>query len=191
MKTYKDLTLPDYISDILTNAKDVVIPKTRNDLLTLAMGGDSNNTSFEVSYEVKDHGTITEADVTRCKNGIVINYTSDYMRRRDPDSMLIGDNKPSDKPKYSDVCGSDFSDLRTDTFNWLKDQELIFFPFRSGSLDHGYDSVLIAPANAGFFAAGLADLQYFLNIEDLDSTFTPRIAIYLAPPFRHTHFNGK
>jgi hypothetical protein len=50
---------------------------------------------------------------------------------------------------------------------------------------------LIAPLNAGFFAAGLADLQGFLNIDEISDDFKPSAIIFLAPPFRHTHFEGK
>ena len=36
-------------------------------------------------------GTVKEAEVVRCKNGCVVNFMEDYMRRRDPNSMAIGD----------------------------------------------------------------------------------------------------
>jgi len=113
------------------------------------------------------------------------------MRRRDPDCLLVADAGETDKPQYKDEYGKEFDGLRSETFAWLKEQELICFPFKSGGVDYGYDSVLIAPANAGFFAAGLADLQGFLNIDSIGDDFAPRAIIYLAPTFRHTHFNGK
>ncbi len=186
----KKMNMPDYVHDILKSSKRVIIPKTREELITLSMGKEEN-TSFEVSYDVDGVGTILEATVTKCKNGAVVNYTDDYMRRRDPDCMLIGDEKATDKLKYKDAYGKDFEPLRQDTFEWLKQQELIFFPFKSGGLEYGYDSLLVAPLNAGFFAAGLADLQGFLNIDEIADDFNPRAIIFLAPPFRHTHFNGK
>jgi len=184
------LNLPEYVQDILNQSQGVVIPKSRNELLTLAMGGDENIT-FDIDYEVEGKGRVLEATATKCKNGIVVNYMEDYMRRRDPNSMLIADKNPTDKPRYEDVYHKDFEILRMDTFDWLKNQELIFFPFKSGGLEYGYDSVLVAPANAGFFAAGLADLQGFLNIDEITYDFKPRAVVFLAPPFRHTHFNGK
>ncbi|SFR69602.1 DUF4914 family protein [Anaeromicropila populeti] len=184
------MNLPEYVLDIVTHSKGVTIPKTREELLRLAMGN-GENTLFPVEYEVEGKGTVLEATVTKCKNGVVVNYLDDYMRRRDPDCLLVADKKDTDKPKYEDVYSSDFELLRKDTFDWLKEQELICFPFKSGGLEYGYDSILIAPANAGFFAAGLADLQGFLNIDELDSDFRPRAIVYLAPPFRHTHFDGK
>ncbi|PJJ28607.1 DUF4914 family protein [Lacrimispora celerecrescens] len=190
LECLRDMNLPEYVTDILAESKGVVIPKTRKDLLTLAMGN-SENTEFYIEYEVEGKGKVLEATATKCKNGVVVNYTDDYMRRRDPDCLLIADNKPTDKPRYEEVYQSDFETLRTETFDWLKKQELIFFPFKSGGLEYGYDSILIAPLNAGFFAAGLADLQGFLNIDEISSDFNPRAVVFLAPPFRHTHFDGK
>ena len=184
------MNLPDYVLEILESSKKVVIPKTREDLFTLAMGNDTN-TIYHVEYDVKGLGNVLEATVTKCKNGAVVNYVDDYMRRRDPDCLLVADKQETDKPKYGDVYNADFEGVRQETFVWLKEQELIFFPFRSGGIEYGYDSVLVAPLNAGFFAAGLADLQGFLNIDDISDDFNPRAVIFLAPPFRHTHFDGK
>lgn len=183
------LNLPKHVLEILENAKGVIIPKNREELLELAMSGEEKQ--FDVSYEVPGKGDVLEATVTKCKNGLAVNYMEDYMRRRDPDSMVIADDKPTDKPRYKDLFGEDFSVLKDETYDWLKKQDLIFFPFKSGGLSHGYDSVLLAPANAGFFAAGLADLQGFLNIDEISYDFKPRAVLYLAPPFRHTRFGGK
>ncbi len=83
---------------------------------------------FDIDYEVEGKGRVLEATATKCKNGIVVNYMEDYMRRRDPNSMLIADKNPTDKPRYEDVYHKDFEILRMDTFDWLKNQELIFFP---------------------------------------------------------------
>ena len=191
LECLRKMNLPEYVRDILDHAKGVIVPKTREELLLLAMGNDPENMEFRIEYEVEGKGNVLEAIATKCKNGVVVNYMEDYMRRRDPDSLLISDHKPTDKPRYQDVYGADFETLRGETFEWLKEQELIFFPFKSGGLEYGYDSILLAPANAGFFAAGLGDLQGFLNIDEICSDFTPRAIVFLAPPFRHTHFDGK
>ncbi|MCL2019499.1 MAG: DUF4914 family protein [Oscillospiraceae bacterium] len=174
---------------ILAECKEVTIPESRAELVELALGGkDSDN--FNVGYYVNGNPYI-EATVTRCKNGAVVNYTDVYMRRRDPDCLIIGDDKPTDKPRYKDKFGKDFSTLREETFAWLKEQELIVVPVMVGGDEYGYPAVLVAPKNAGFFACGLADLQYFCNINKYDGIFEPKVIIYLAPPFRHTHFGGK
>ena len=186
----KKLNMPEYVQNILENSKGVIFPKTRGELISLAFGGD-NTTNFEVKYEVEGIGEVVEATVTRCKNGAVVNYLDDYMRRRDPDCLVVADKKPSDKPLYNEIYGKDFEPLRNDTFMWLKNQKLIVFPFKAGGYDYGYDAVLIAPSNAGFFAGGLADLQGFINIDEISDDFNPKAIIFLAPPFRHTHFDGK
>ncbi|MCL2036264.1 MAG: DUF4914 family protein [Oscillospiraceae bacterium] len=174
---------------VINESKGVSYPKTRVELIELALGGDGAD-EFAVGYEV--NGEIrNEAVVTRCRNGAVINYVDPYMRRRDPDCLIIGDDKPSDKPRFGEKFGGDFAAFRQETFDWLKKQELIVVPVMVGGDEYGYPAALIAPKNAGFFACGLADLQYFTNIEEYEGVFEPKVVIYLAPPFRHTHFDGK
>ena len=81
------------------------------------------------------------------------------MRRRDPDCMVIGDGLPTDKESYKTRFGAEFGPLREETFEWLKEQELVLFGFVAGGAGMGMDAIVIAPANAGFFALGLAMLQ--------------------------------
>ncbi|MBM7581870.1 hypothetical protein JOD02_000707 [Caldicoprobacter guelmensis] len=170
--------------------KEVIIPDSRDELIELALGNQENSV-FEVAYDVPGKGRIVEATVVRCKNGAVVNYTDAYMRRRDPDCMVVADDGDTDKPRYRDRYGEDFSTLRQLTFEWLKGQNLIFMPFMAGGEEYGYPALLVAPDNAGFFAAGLADLQGFIPRHRIPDQFKPRAIIYLAPPFRHTHFGGK
>lgn len=184
------LNLPDYVAEIANEGQSVTIPKSREELAELSLGG-SQSGVFNVRYKIDGVGSVTEASVTKCKNGTVINYPDDYMRRRDPDCLLIADDKETDKPRYKDRYNEDFEPLRTTTFDWLKAQDLVVLPFKAGGLEYGYDAVLIAPLNAACFAFGLADLQGFINIDEIDENFNPKTVIYLAPPFRHTHFNGK
>ncbi len=191
MKEYlQKFILADEVMNILTGSKNVTFPKTRAELIDLSFGSQHND-SFEVSYDVPGKGTVAEANVIRCKNGVAINYMEDYMRRRDPDSLVIGDNLDTDKPRYKDLYQKDFEPLRKETFEWLKNQDLIALPFKAGGYEYGYDALLIAPANAAFFACGLADLQGFLGIDEISDGFNPKAIVYLAPPFRHTHFDGK
>jgi hypothetical protein len=179
-------------ASILNECKGVEFPKTRSELMELALGGEENN-EFKVSYEI-DGKMFDEAVVTRCRNGAVINYAEPYMRRRDPNCLIIGDDKPTDKPRFSDEFGDtigEFEPFRQKTFDWLKQQELIVVPVMVGGDEYGYPAVFIGPKNAGFFACAVADLQYFTNIDEYEGIFEPQMVIYLAPPFRHTHFNGK
>ncbi len=186
----KKFKLPNYVVDIINSSSEVIFPKTREEIVALSFGSKDNDV-FHVTYDVEGLGEITEASVTRCKNGAVVNYEDDYMRRRDPDCLLVADDNDTDKPKYDDIYDEDFEPLRNATFEWLKKQRLIVLPFKAGGMEYGYDSLLIAPLNAAFFACGLADLQGFIGIDELSKNFCPKAIIFLAPPFRHTHFDGK
>ncbi len=184
------MILPDALQNLISSGVNTTVPEDRNHLLSLAMG-DEKNMTFEVAYNVPDKGRVVEAFVVKCKNGIVVNYTDIYMRRRDPDSMIVADGHETDKPKYKDLYGESFNSLRDLTFEWLKGHDLIIMPFIAGDLELGYPALLVAPANAGFFAAGLADLQGFIPKYKIPMGFKPKAVIYLAPTFRHTHFKGK
>lgn len=186
----KKIVIPDELKKILESDIEVTIPKDRKHLVALSMGNEENML-YEVGYEVPGNGQVIEATVARCKNGVVVNYMDMYMRRRDPNCMVIADSGETDKPRYEDMYGEDFSALRSTTLDWLKERDLIIMPFLAGGKEFGYPALLVAPANAGFFAAGLADLQAFIPKDEIPEGFKPQAIIYLAPPYRHTHFEGK
>src|ERR1044071_2668432 len=181
---------PVEAADVLKNCKKVTIANSTEELLDLACGGHDSN-YFEVSYSVPGNSNITEATVARTRNGIVANYPEPYMRRRDPDCMVIGDGLPTDKEGFKKRFGVEFGPLREQTFEWLKKQDLIMFGFIAGGAGMGMDAIVIAPANAAFFALGLAMLQGILPYETIPASFLPRAIIYVAPVFRHTHFQKK
>lgn len=176
---------------ILNKAPNVVMPESRNQLLAMALGNNDDLDLFQVAYDVPGQGEYIEATVSRCKNGASVNYTDIYMRRRDPDCMVIADENPTDKPVFEKRHGYKFNPLRAETFEWLGTQNLLVMPFMAGDSELGYPALLVAPDNAAFFAAGLSDLQGFVPKAYIPEGFTPRAVIYLAPPFRHTHFGGK
>ena len=183
------LHLTEELKELFSKSPNVEIPLTQESLYEMVFGDPSIN-EVDVTYLV--NGELKkEADVVRCKNGIVVNYTEDYMRRRDPDCMIIADDNPTDKRRYEDTYGRKFTELREETFSWLSNQELLIIPFRSGGAKYGYPSILICPKNAAFFAYALSDLQAFVDISKETTPFVPRAILYVAPPFRHTHFNGK
>lgn len=186
----KGIQLPAGLIDLASNSKKITIFNTTDELADASTGGRENNT-FEVAYQVEGKGLYTEAVVHRVKNGISANYTEAYMRRRDPDTMVIADNFPTDKERFSDRFGYDFSALRSETFDWLKKQELALFFFFAGREGIGAGGVAVAPANAGFFALGLSMLQQIVSVNELPEGFEIKSVIYVAPPFRHTHFNGR
>ncbi len=170
---------------------DVILPENRAHLYELAFMKEEND-FLEVAYEVEGRGMVVEATVARCKNGAAVNYTEPYMRRRDAEAMVIADDLPTDKVRYQDRFKSEFGPVRDASFQWLREQErLIVLPFRSGDMHSGCPTLLVAPDNAGFFVAGLADLQGFIPRDQIPQAFKPEAIIYLVPPFRHTYFNGK
>lgn len=185
---FEKLSLPEALKQVIYNSPSVIIPESKDVLFELIFGRRSTD-SVEVCYDVNGERVI-EATVVRCRNGAAVNFTEDYMRRRDPDCMRIADELPTDKPRFKDVYGYDFAELRLDTFRWLAGEELIIVPFKAGGYQFGYDAVLVCPRNAAFFAFALSQLQAFVNIREVES-FKPRAVIYVAPPFRHTHFEGK
>ncbi|AEH51032.1 DUF4914 family protein [Pseudothermotoga thermarum] len=185
----KKLTLPSEVREVVDLAPEVVVADSRQELLDLALGGGKD--FFEVGYEVPGKGYVVEATVVKSKNGLGVNYTEPYMRRRDPDALVVGDDKPTDKPTFKKLFGFDFQKLRNETFEWLKNQPLLLLPFMAGGHQYGYPALLIGPKNAGFFAGGLADLQFFLPADDVPNGFEPKLLMFLAPVFRHIYFKGK
>ncbi len=186
----KKIGLPVEVVDLLNHSKQVTIYETV-DQLEKSATGDENQESYEVVYEIPGKGEFTEALVHRVTNGISVNYTEPYMRRRDPDTMAIADDLPSDKQKFADKYGYDFELLREETFRWLREQELAVFLYFAGGERIGVGGIAIAPSNAGFFAMGLSMLQRIVAAKDLPEYFSIDSVIYVAPTFRHTHFNGR
>ncbi|GMU20417.1 MAG: hypothetical protein AMXMBFR13_05140 [Phycisphaerae bacterium] len=184
------LDLPHELKELLRAAPGVTWPRSTAELLDAATGGPDSD-YFEVSYAVPERGPIVEATVAQVRNGLAVNYPEPYMRRREPDCMFIADDLATDKPRFAERFGYDFERLRRETFTWLAGQKLAVFGFKAGQEHVGVDALAIAPANAAFFALGLAMLQGIIEPDKLPAGFKPRAIIYVAPPFRHTHFNGK
>ncbi len=182
--------LPAEGAELLRACPGFIVPNSVEDLVALSVR-DAKEGWHEVAYDTPGKGRVVEALVCRASNGIAANYVEPYMRRRDPDCMVIGDALPTDKPTYRERFGGEFSALREDTFAWLRTQRLAVFPFVAGVVGKGTDAVVIAPDNAGFFALGLALLQGMLAPGEVPAGFSPKAVIYVAPPFRHTHFGGK
>ncbi|HVT29701.1 MAG TPA: DUF4914 family protein [Lacipirellulaceae bacterium] len=187
---YKEMPLPQELKDLLGSCKSFLVPRDRSSILRLALGGE-NRSVFEVAYDVPRRGRVVEATVTRCKNGLCVNYADPHMRRRDPNCMVIADDQPSDKERFEDRFGQPFRALRQETFDWLKENDLIVLPLYTGGKELGYPTLLVAPRNAAFFVGALADLQEMLSGQEVPLGFRPQAIIYLAPPFRHTRFDGR
>lgn len=182
--------LPSDAKVILNQCKSFKVFDNVEQLTIAAVGGENSN-NFEVKYTLPNNDIVTEVNVHKVTNGISANYTNAYMRRRDPDTMLIGDDLPSDKERFSEKYGYNFDTLRKETISWLQSQDLAVFFYFAGRNNIGSGGIAIAPANAGFFSMGLAMLQQIIPHKELPEGFLIESAIYVAPTFRHTHFNGK
>ena len=183
--------MPPAVRAAIESSPRVLVPETREELYQLALGP-VGGPIHEVAYDVPTEDgvrRIVEATVTRCRNGIAVNYPEDYMRRRDPDCMRIADDLPTDKPRYRDVFGEEFAPTKTATLEWLGEQDLVVVPFKAGGPTYGYPSIALVPVNAAFFAVALVDLQGWVTFDELGE-FTPRSILYVAPPFRLSRFGG-
>ncbi len=178
------------IKEVLRQSKSIVFPKDRNELINLSLGG-VHSKEFEVGFDVEKLGYTVEANIVKCKNGLAVNYIDSDMRRRDPECMVVNNISKTDKESFKSRFGYPFEGVRTNTLDWLKKNDLIILPFMSGGEEYGYPSLLIAPKDSAFMAISLYDLQHPLDLKNLPDDFEPKAIIYLAPPFRHTHFQGK
>ena len=96
----ENIMLPDDTKKMLAECKYIYIPENEKSLYGKCCESMEND-ELCISYSVEGRGDIHEAKLTRCKNGLAVNYFEDYMRRRDPDSMSIADSFPTDKPRFS------------------------------------------------------------------------------------------
>jgi hypothetical protein len=183
--------LPETAERVLASAPSVTVPESLDDIRALAVRDMDAAGWHEVAYDVPGKGRVVEARVCQVKNGIAANYIEPYMRRRDPDCMVIGDDRATDKPTFEGRFGKSFDPLREESLEWLSKQPLALFPFNAGIAGKGTDALVIAPDNAGFFALGLALLQGMILPKDVPEGFSPKAVIYVMPPYRHTHFEGK
>ncbi len=202
-ENWRSLKLPKDVVDLLNKARAIHVPERREDLLDWSLGREVGSTdwtvgnredqgTYTVAYEIPGRGRVIEASVVKALNGVSVNYPEVAMRRRDPDAMVIADDLPTDKPTYQKRFGTDFAGVRQETFDWLAQRELVVMPFYAGPDELGYGSLLICPRNAGFFSGMLADLQGFIPGHAVPEEFTVRGAVvFVAPPFRHTHFAGR
>ncbi len=189
-QSFRKFNLPDEVIPLLEGCPRLTLYNSIPEILADACGTEGKN-FFEVAYDIPGRGRVVEATVARMRNGISVNYPDPYMRRREPDCMVIADQLATDKPLFQAKFGYAFETLRQATYDWLKSQPLGLFAFRAGQGEMGIESVAIFPMNAAFFAGALALLQGITPIEKISADFFPRAILFLAPPFRHTHFQGK
>ena len=186
-----NLILPPDVASMLEAAPSVRLAGRIDQLADLAVRDADARGYHEVAYDVPGKGSVVEAHACRVRNGVAANYVEPYMRRRDPNCTVIGDEQVTDKVRFVDRFGYPFSQMRRETMDWLETQPLAMFCLYAGLEDRGLPTVAIVPDNAGFFALGLAMLQGVVDLDEIDGPFQPTAFIFAAPPFRHTHFEGK
>ena len=96
--------LPTDIIAMLERAPRLRIAGSVEELFDRATG-DERAALHQVTYPLPDGREFVEATVARVRNGIAVNYTEPHMRRRDPDCMVIGDDRPTDKPRFRERFG--------------------------------------------------------------------------------------
>jgi len=186
----KGISLPENIKKLFKSCKSLTVFNSPGELAIASTGG-IRNVEYHVKYDVPGKGEYTEAIVHKVKNGISANYTESYMRRRDPDTMVISDDNPTDKKRFLEKYGYEFSNLQEETYDWLKDQDLATFFYFAGREGIGSLGIAVVPANAAFFAFGLSMLQETLPVKELAKGSKIKSSLVVAPVFRHTHFEGK
>ena len=123
--------LADDVTAALKKCRCIAYAETKEELEEMVYGP-THTSRYDVVYPIEGIGTVKEAEVVRCKNGPVVNFMEDYMRRRDPNCTAIGDDLPSDKPRSKDRLGYDISKLRTETLDWLSTQQVLLLPLTDG-----------------------------------------------------------
>lgn len=192
LAAFSGLKIPKDAVEVLEEAPEVHFAGTVEELLALAVRDAPAGGYHDVSYRIPGRESVLEARVCRVRNGVAANYPDPYMRRRDPECMVIADDRPTNKPRYEARFGVPFDATRQVTFEWLKTQPLACFFFDAGVRGSGMPAMAVCPANAGFFALGLAMLQGIIELPKLaEQPLDIGAVIYVAPPFRHTHFEGK
>ncbi len=188
------VTLSESAEAVLREARSTTFVGSVEELFSLAVPQSETDErgNFVVGYDVPDRGFVPEMRVCRVRNGLSANYLEPYMRRRDPDCMVIADDQPTGKDMWTERFPDlRWADVRQETFDWLKTQDLACFFFHAGLAGKGTEAVAICPANAAVFALGLAMLQGIIPLDEVDEEFFHEAILYVAPPFRHTHFAGR
>lgn len=90
----RKFTFSPEIVDVIESCKGIFIPTTKQELYDMVFGTGRSG-KYDVVYDVPGQGVITEATVVRAKNGVVVNYVEDYMRRRDRTACVLATiNRP-------------------------------------------------------------------------------------------------
>ena len=125
-------SVPGALGDILASCPGWLVARDVGRLLELAVSEEVNGW-HEVAYDVPGRGEVVEARVCRTTNGIAANYLEPYMRRRDPDCMVIGDDRPTNKPQFAAASAAISRTPARRPSPGSKTRSLALFPFSVGT----------------------------------------------------------
>ena len=91
--------VPAEVADLVSRAPSVAVPDSLKDLEDLAVRDADEAGWHQVAYEVPGKGRGVGGDRLPGRTASR-ELPEPYMRRRDPDCMVIGDERPTDKPTY-------------------------------------------------------------------------------------------
>ena len=119
------LGLSRFAKEVLTEARSVRFFNSAAELAEAAVPEDlvDERGYYTVGYDVEGK-FVPEVEVCRVRNGISANYLEPYMRRRDPNCMVIADDQATDKQTYESRFGEDFGPLRQETFAGVEEAPL-------------------------------------------------------------------
>ena len=101
-KVLQKLGIPEDVKRIFSSGHKYVIPNSREELMELSMAGHDDH--YDIEFDIPGRGRVKEAWATKVKNGVVVNYTDPYMRKREPNCLFIADDKPTDKRAPLRAC---------------------------------------------------------------------------------------
>ena len=96
------IKLSEEVTELLTECPDYILANNIQDLVELSCRDIKEDGWQQVEYQVPGKGKAVEARVCKVRNGVAANYMEPYMRRRDPDCMVIADDYPTDKQKFEE-----------------------------------------------------------------------------------------
>jgi hypothetical protein len=188
---WQTIRLPQQAAQIFNDAPDVFMVGGIEELIDLSVRHAGKNGIAEVAYNIPGYRNVAEARVRRRPGGVGVSFPDPAMRSLDPDCTIICDDDPASRAVLVSRFGTDLETIRQDAFAWLSAQELCCMPFLAPDGGKGAEAIAILPANAGFYALGLALLHGMLATNDVPDGFSPRIIFYIVPPLRHTHFDDR
>ena len=205
---WAELDLPVHVREVLAAAPLMQVPENRPQLLDWALGRPTGATDWRLGNR-EDHGVYeaifprggkaersgpgcgSSGDQGAQRSGDQLPRSRDASARSGSDGDRRHTFRQTSRPIKSASAHS-FDKTRAETLDWLKTQELVVMPFYAGTDALRYGSLLIVPRQAAFFAAALADLQGMIPRSQVPADFKIKGGVlFVAPPFRHTHFGGR